>query len=225
MLAANALTTLERMKLLLTPNTSSGVQTDTEPDSEVGQDDGWSERENMIVELLINRASAMIEAQVGHHLAKNSYHQWYEANGFQELVTLEWPIISVERILEQDQVVDPSLYDYGQTGHLGIIYRDDGWLKAGYRQGLAYDMVALKRAIEIYYTAGYVLPKDATEEELQTLPADLEGLVWDMVAQAWANLNNGSQGLTSFSISDVSWHFDKQTNPDWLRIINLYRRY
>ena len=28
------------------------------------------------------------------------------------------------------------------------------------------------------YTAGYVLPKDATDDDPQTLPADLEGLLW-----------------------------------------------
>lgn len=75
------------------------------------------------------------------------------------------------------------------------------------------------------YTAGYVLPKDATDEEPQTLPADLEGLVWDMVSQAYVNMLNGSQGLKSFSISDVSWTFDKSTPDAWLQLVNLYRRY
>ena len=62
-------------------------------------------------------------------------------------------------------------------------------------------------------------------DDPQTLPADLEGLVWDMVAQAYASLQNGSQGLSAFSISDVDWKFDKSTNPEWVRLVNLYRRY
>ena len=70
-----------------------------------------------------------------------------------------------------------------------------------------------------------MLPKDATDEEPQTLPADLEGLVWDMVSQAYVNMLNGSQGLKSFSISDVSWTFDKSTPDAWLQLVNLYRRY
>ena len=70
-----------------------------------------------------------------------------------------------------------------------------------------------------------MLPMDATEEEPQTLPADLEGLVWDMVSQAYANMQSGSQGLKSFSISDVSWTFDKSTPEAWLQLVNLYRRY
>ena len=105
-----------------------------------------------------------------------------------------------------------------------MIYRDEGWLKAGYRRGLAYDIVAPKRIIEVKYTAGYVLPKDATKRNPQTLPADLEGLLWDMVSQVYTNLQNGSQGLSSFTISDVTWVFDKAQNSEWMQLINLYRR-
>lgn len=207
MLADNALTTLERMKLML------------------GLSDIEDERTDTIVTLLINRASSWIERQTGRHLGKRSYRQWYDADGQQELVTLEYPIVSVEYVKEQGNVVDPSLYDYAQTGDVGVIYRDDGWLKAGYRKGLAYDIIAPKRVIEVSYTAGYVLPKDATDDDPQTLPADLEGLLWDIVSQTYTSLQNGSQGLSSFSISDVTWNFDKTQHSEWTQLINLYRRY
>lgn len=206
MLAENAMTTLERMKMML------GITGETD------------ERTDEMVMLLINRASSWIERQTGRHLGKKSYRQWYVADGQQELVTDEYPIVSVEYVKEQGKLVDPCCYDYSQTGNVGVIYRDEGWLKAGYRSGLAYDIVAPKRAIEVSYTAGYVLPKDATEEDPQTLPADLEGLVWDMVSQIYTNLQNGSQGLKSFSISDVTWTFDKSTPSSWIQLVNLYRR-
>ncbi len=206
MLAENALTTLERMKMML------------------GLPDVTDERTDLIISLLINRASSWIERQTGRHLGKKVYRQWYDADGQQELVTDEYPIIEVEYVKEQGKLVDPSQYDYSQTGNVGVIYRDEGWLKAGYRRGLAYDMVAPKRVIEVSYTAGYVLPKDATEDNPQTLPADLEGLLWDMVSQIYTNLQNGSQGLASFSISDVTWVFDKSQNSEWMQLINLYRR-
>lgn len=207
MLAANALTTLERMKLML------------------GLDDSADESTNMIVELLINRASSWVEQQLGRHLRRDTYRQWYPADGQQELVTKEYPIVSVEFVKEDGRLVDPRRYDYGQTANIGVIYRDAGWLKAGYHGGLSYDQLATKRVIEVSYTAGYVLPKDATPEDPQTLPADLEGLIWDIVQQTYANMQNGSQGLKSFSISDVRWDFDKSVQPSWLQVINLYRRY
>ena len=162
---------------------------------------------------------------MGRPLGKNTYREFYEADGQQELVTLKYPIVSVDYIMENGRLVPPELYDYGQTANIGVIYRDDGWLRAGYRRGLANDIIESKRNIEVRYTAGYVLPKDATDEEPQTLPADLEGLVWDMVSQAYVNMLNGSQGLKSFSISDVSWTFDKSTPDAWLQLVNLYRRY
>jgi hypothetical protein len=207
MLANNALTTLDRMKLMLS------------------LDDETDERTCTLVELLINKASSWVEQQVGRPLGKNTYREFYEADGQQELVTLKYPIVSVDYVKEAGRIVPPELYDYGQTANIGVIYRDDGWLRAGYRRGLANDIIETKRNIEVCYTAGYVLPKDATDEEPQTLPADLEGLVWDMVSQAYANMQNGSQGLKSFSISDVSWTFDKSTPAAWLQIVNLYRRY
>lgn len=207
MLANNALTTLDRMKLMLSLN------------------DETDERTCTLVELLVNKASSWVEQQVGRPLGKNTYREFYEADGQQELVTLKYPIISVDYVKEAGRLVPPERYDYGQTANIGVIYRDDGWLRAGYRRGLANDIIETKRNIEVCYTAGYVLPKDATDEEPQTLPADLEGLVWDMVSQAYANMQNGSQGLKSFSISDVSWTFDKSTPAAWLQIVNLYRRY
>ena len=207
MLANNALTTLDRMKLMLS------------------LDDETDERTCTLVELLVNKASSWVEQQVGRPLGKNTYREFYEADGQQELVTLKYPIISVDYVKEAGRLVPPERYDYGQTANIGVIYRDDGWLRAGYRRGLANDIIETKRNIEVCYTAGYVLPKDATDEEPQTLPADLEGLVWDMVSQAYANMQNGSQGLKSFSISDVSWTFDKSTPDAWLQLVNLYRRY
>ncbi len=207
MLANNALTTLDRMKLMLS------------------LDDETDERTCTLIELLINKASSWVEQKVGRPLGKNTYREFYEADGQQELVTLKYPIVSVDYIMENGRLVPPELYDYGQTANIGVIYRDDGWLRAGYRRGLANDIIESKRNIEVRYTAGYVLPKDATDEEPQTLPADLEGLVWDMVSQAYVNMLNGSQGLKSFSISDVSWTFDKSTPDAWLQLVNLYRRY
>ena len=72
MLADNALTTLDRMKLML------------------GLSDIEDERTDEIVTLLINRASSWIERQIGRHLGKRSYRQFYDADGQQELVTLEY---------------------------------------------------------------------------------------------------------------------------------------
>lgn len=207
MLAKNALTTLERMNMILGLPTPSDKQI------------------NAIVELFINRASAWVERQTGRRFGKQSYRQWCDADGQRELITREYPIISVEYIKEAGKIVDPDSYDYSQDGAIGVIYRDEGWLKAGYRRGLAYDSIDSRRAIEVKYTAGYILPKDASQNESQALPADLEGLVWDMVARQYSAISHGASGLKSFTLSDVTWVFDKSIPTEWEQIINLYKRY
>ncbi|MBR1869011.1 MAG: phage gp6-like head-tail connector protein [Bacteroidales bacterium] len=207
MLADNALTTLERLKTML------------------GLWEEEDEKTDAMLEMLINKASAWVERQVGRSLAKKEYVHWFYADGQQELTTLEYPITEVHYVKQDGALVDPSTYDYGQTAGIGVIYRDKGWMRAGYRRGLANDIVETKRCIEVSYSAGYVLPKDATEEDPQTLPADLEGLVWEMASQAFANMMNGSEGLKSFSISDVRWDFDKSVHAEWTQLLNLYKRY
>ena len=74
------------------------------------------------------------------------------------------------------------------------------------------------------YTAGYVLPKDATEDNPCTLPADLQGIVWGIAQQEFSIMENGAEGLSAFSISDVSWTFDKEPRQSWLDIIGYYTR-
>ena len=75
------------------------------------------------------------------------------------------------------------------------------------------------------YEAGYILPKDATEDHPATLPADLEAIVWYMIAQQWAIIENDAAGLSAFSISDVSWTFDKNISETWQSVISKYQRW
>ena len=104
MLAANALTTLERMKLMLGLTNKDatidklklmlGLSADSEiPPEQLEQMLGLAGAEDaqtdLIVELLINKASAWIERMTGRHLGKQTYHQWYDADGSQELVLIE----------------------------------------------------------------------------------------------------------------------------------------
>lgn len=91
--------------------------------------------------------------------------------------------------------------------------------------GLAYDYIAPRKYLEVQYVAGYILPKDATEDHPATLPADLEAIVWYMIAQQWAIIENDAAGLSAFSISDVSWTFDKNISETWQSVISKYQRW
>jgi len=208
-LASNALTTLEAAKIMLG----------------IADDDVDDQRDAMITNL-INSVSSWIERMTGRNLGKQTYIQQYVASGAQELVLLQWPILSVDYVADKHTglQIPASEYDYNVTGNIGVLYKDNGWPLRGYRSGLAHDIVAPMRCLEVKYTAGYTLPKDATEDDPCTLPADLQGVVWGAIMQEFSIIQNGAQGLSAFGISDVSWTFDKEPRRGWLDTIGYYTR-
>lgn len=206
-LRENALTTLEAVKVSmgLDPN-----EKDAQMDAALTQ--------------LINAASAWLETQLGRKLGRKTYTQKYAGTGSQQLVLEHWPIVSIGYIRDTTTGADVTDYDFEEDGEIGVVFRDYGWTYRGHVGGLSRDFIAPRRYLEVNYTAGYVLPKDATEENPCTLPADLEAVIWNMVAQQWAIVENDAAGLSAFSISDVSWTFDKEVSDTWQTVISMYRR-
>lgn len=202
-LAANALTTLAEAQLLL-------------PDA-----DGELAAQQLT--LLINQASAQIEAALGRKLGRATYTEPATPSGSQQLMLKQWPIVSVDKIMQNGVELAPGTYSIEDGG---ILYKDDGWAWRGYPKGLAYDPWAASRDLLITYTAGYILPKDATEEEPATLPADLEGLCLEMVQAAWGKLETGGYGgLRAFSISDVRWEWAAEAPESWQHTLDQYKRW
>ena len=206
-LADNALTTLEDVKDAL------GIAaTDTT-------------RDNYLTRL-INYASSWVETITGRKLALATYTQRYPGTGTQTMALLQWPIVSVEYVRDTDTGTDfpATSFDATQDADIGLLYKDDGWPLRGYAGGLSEDVRALRRYIEVNYTAGYVLPKDATPNNPATLPAALSGIVEEIVMQEYATVQNGAQGLAAFQISDVTWTFDKEPRASWLDTLARYTR-
>lgn len=183
------------------------------------------ERRDNALTQLINAASAWLETQLGRKLGRQNYTQKYIASGTQRLALEQYPIRAIEQI---KNTMDGSLfdgYDFDEEGEIGVVYREDGWTYQGHIGGLSRDFIAPRRYLEVKYTAGYILPQDATEDEPSDLPADLEAVIWNMVAQQWAIIENDAAGLSAFSISDVSWTFDKNISDTWQTVISMYRRW
>lgn len=202
----NALTTLEALKQML------GLDADDTSNDEV------------LIQL-INQASASVERALGRKLRRSTYTQHLKGTGNQYLLVENYPIIDVEYIKQAGEYIDPGLYDITEQGAAGVIYKDDGWTYYGYPYGLAGDHITGSRNIVVRYTAGYVLPWEATEDDPATLPADLEGLVQEMVQYIFGKLQNGgTAGLKAFSISDVRWEWSDETPSTWQDIINQYKR-
>lgn len=205
-LRANALTTLDALKPLL-GLTASDTSTDD------------------ILIQLINQASASIERALGRRLRRGTYTEKVKGTGNQYILLDNYPIINVEYIRQAGELIDPGLYDIAIQGRAGVIYKDDGWTYYGYPHGLAGDPVTGSRNIEVRYTAGYLLPWEATEGNPADLPADLEGLAQEMVQYAFGKLQTGGTGgLKAFSISDVRWEWSDDTPSSWQEVINEYKR-
>lgn len=179
------------------------------------------------LERLINAASAYIETMTDRKFARKEYVENHHPTGYQELCLKQYPIRFVTSVVDTDceKVMEPDSYSYEDTGEIGVLYKDSGWALSGYYGGLANDMIAVKRCLRVTYEAGYIMPKDATAENPSDLPYDLQYVVWQMVQQQWNLANNGANGLSAFSISDVSWTFDKELSTQVQNVISRYMRW
>lgn len=176
--------------------------------------------------MLINQMSSIIEGNLDRKLGRQQYTEKLTGTGRQTLVLHNYPIVSVESVFFNDELIESESYDFIQGKENGILYRDTGWPCCGFSGGLSYDTYAASRAITVNYTAGYVLPKDKTNTTPSDLPSDLEHLCIEMVLDASARMESGNgRGLKSFSISDVSWTWTDETPPYWESILQKYRRF
>ncbi len=212
LLAGNALATLEDVMALI------GIDP---------EDEDAPEGAEGCIERMINAASSYIETMTGRRFARQDYVERHYGSGSQELCLEQYPIVRIERITdtENDRDLSPGSYSIDEAGRIGVVYRDEGWAVRGYTGGLAGDMTMGRRYLKVAYTAGYILPKDATEEQPSDLPYDLQSIAWQMVQQQWTLASNGAHGLAAFSISDVSWTFDRELGSQVQDVIDRYRRW
>ena len=102
--------------------------------------------------MAINKASAAIEAYCGRSFRKALYTQAIRV-ATDEIITEQYPLYAVYEDAEKTTPL-PNIYFIDSAP--GIV-----------------DLEADYKGI-IHYEAGYILPKDATEEQPATLPVDLE---------------------------------------------------
>ena len=170
---------------------------------------------------LINQASARVEAMLDRKLGHAAYTEKHKAEGEQLLIVREWPVTAVTSVKIGDEPLSPDAYELDSLG----AYKDNGWPRAGYPRGLTGEPLTPSRSIEISYEAGFILPKDATDDRPATLPADIEALVIEMVIRVLSQMESGGMGgLKSFSISDVSWVWDHDIPQTWQATIAAHRR-
>jgi hypothetical protein len=155
MLADNALTTLDTAKNFLGIDPS-----DTSLDS--------------YLEFSINSASDMIESYCERRFGVTVYREFKQGRGFTKLILENYPIVSLDKLVINDQDIDVNevtiLHDKG------MLYRPNGGFPEYSYIGRFLNPKPDDNQFNIYveYSAGYVLPKDASPTNPRTLPYDLE---------------------------------------------------
>lgn len=173
-LADNALTTVERLKLEL------GIDQD-----DTSQDDH--------LRMLINVVSGAIEAELNRDLGLAEVTELLSGYGRQRLNLRRFPIVDVDTATIDGVEVD----DYKiLPGELGQLWRKNGWPLSASRYGdltIDADPFTADLNVEITYTGGYVLPKDATGQNPRTLPWVIEGACLRLAI----DMHNRGPGLSS----------------------------
>lgn len=166
-----------------------------------------------ILEAFINTASDQIESYCNRKFGLADYAEKYDGNYSKYININNYPIHSVELIKVDDQEIVST--DYELISERGQIYYED-YFQAGTRN------------IEITYNAGYVLPKDATEESSRTLPSSLETacIVFVKILNSECGLGTlQSERMGDYSVSYVVNDKVNKNMPDAVKnLISPYRR-
>lgn len=162
MLANNALTTLDFAKRY------------------IGYEEGNNERDEFLT-FCINSASSMIEQYCNRNFGLRTYHEIRQGTGSMKLILDHYPIIEVKELLIGGQPV--NIERIKVLSDSGMLYRPDGGFPAHTITGKFLYPRPDEDGYNIFvkYSAGYVLPKDATEDNPRTLPYDLEKACLKMV--------------------------------------------
>ncbi len=218
MLAANALTTLERAKSFL------GIAPEDTSSDEA-------------LYFSINTVSALIEKYCNRVFKRSLFNESIQGRGGMKLILRNYPIESVSFVTINDEEID--LQSIRVMSDEGMLYRPSGGFSARVRGGtfMHPGPDELYHNIYVEYTAGYVLPKDATDDNPRTLPFDIELACLRMMAVAKRDreVNEGVDlVLKRETIGDWTGEYEKANkgtdaklnymDADIMNILSLHRR-
>lgn len=199
MLATNALTTLEEVKKYL------GI--DVTDDS---QDES--------LHFLINSASSLIEKYCERVFGLKLHQEFLPGRDTTRLIVQHYPIVALHTLTILDQPI--QIDSVRVLSEKGMLYRADGGFASSRQAGrfMRPRPDSLYDSVYVEYEAGYVLPKDGTEEVPRTLPFDLELACLKTVAHMKRDRDiqqgNGKLIMKSESIGDWSASYEQEVKTD-----------
>jgi hypothetical protein len=172
-LAANALTTLATVLDELGLATDGGGPQDTR------------------LERYITAASALVDSFLDRTLARADGIVEKVAGFGDNFLTVERrPLLAITSISFDGSTIDATNYEIHGDGEAGLIYGRGGFVWTASRlQEIVQTVVTSseRKLFEITYNGGYVTPEQVSQAAFtpQTLPADIEDAVIQMVTTRW----------------------------------------
>lgn len=187
------------------------------------------------IEQLINSVSDDIACRCNRVFLSAERTEKLVGNGRQTLLLTYYPITDVKSVAVNDTALT-EVTDFDVLADEGSLFKIEGvWPKLENYQMLRppyipeipfADENSLKRNIEVVYTAGYILPYQASDGEtpvVSTLPYDLEMACIKMVA---ADINRkGSEHEKSENLGPLQSAFlDNDYSDSVLSVLERYKR-
>lgn len=163
---------------------------------------------------LINEVSAEVESYIKRPLGKREYVEHVTLSTNPQIQVTHRPIKEVKEIQSQYPITIEEVMKY--TDNLSL---EEGTLQVGRALPMSRTHVGLARYPQhsllkatVIYEAGYILPKDATQQNPSDLPADIKGVVKRTCVQLFNDANdaNKAQGLIMRQEGNVNrmWQSD-----------------
>lgn len=127
------------------------------------------------IDLLIDRASSMIQPQIGRPLGSQTVLETYRAVAAsgKPLILSLFPVSAVASVTESGVALAADAFE--RDDRSGLLWR----LSSGSRASWCSTPVAVS------YTAGWRLPNDAPVAGIADLPFDIQDIALGLVRQAW----------------------------------------
>ncbi|MTI49459.1 MAG: phage head-tail connector protein [Firmicutes bacterium] len=180
----------------------------------------------------INQASQFIIDQLDRDIVKTVYtNEGYTGTDTPKLTLRQYPIVSIEKIIENDvELIENKDYKLTRQGKKqGMVHRlYFNWIKYNRTFGQLSKTFqnAADLTITVDYTAGYVTPQQAIDDEAESrdLPYDIESLAIKLVAVAYSKYCTGTQGQSNYKAGSRTISWDSVINEHDMRIIDKHKR-
>jgi len=171
-----------------------------------------------LLQNLIDQASAYVEHYCNRIFALQKYKETVAAHGGLYLALSMRPVIDVESVKENGQLITDYVLE---TPDSGLLYRKAGW---GWKPMLNWVITwqplpnADMQTYEVVYTAGYILPSETG----RTLPYDIERACIEIIKSWYMDIESGRR-IQSESIGDYSVTYARDIPSEIVRTLDGWR--